>query len=56
MKDVSIGFLMTLAEDEQAMRSFATLPEEKRNEIIARASHASSREEMQSIVHDVRQQ
>ena len=53
MRDIPIGFLMTLSENEKAMRVFAALPKEQREQIIAQARHASSREEMRSIVQQL---
>lgn len=50
MNDIPVGFMMTLAENEQAMRRFATLSEQERSQVVAQASQASSRDEMQSIV------
>lgn len=53
MNDIPVGFLMTLAENERAMRAFAQLPQERREQIIAQARNASSREEMRNIVRQL---
>lgn len=53
MKEMPIGFLMTLAENERAMRYFATLSPQQRDAIVMQASRAASREEMQEIVQSL---
>ena len=53
MEDVPIGFLMALAENMPAMHSFANMPRAQREQIIERASHVSSREEMQSVIRSL---
>lgn len=50
MNDIPVGFMMTLAENEQAMRRFATLSEQERSQVVAQVSQAASRDEMQAIV------
>ncbi len=50
MNDMPIGLMMTLAENEQAMRRFAALSEQERGQVVAKASQATSRAEMKAIV------
>lgn len=50
MNDIPIGLMMTLAENEQAMRRFAALSDEARAQVVAQAGQAASRDEMQAIV------
>ena len=50
MNDLPIGFAMALAENELALRRFAGLKDDTRQQIITRARQARSREEIQSIV------
>lgn len=50
MNDMPIGLMMTLAENEQAMRRFAALSDQERRQVAAQASQAGSREEMRAIV------
>lgn len=42
MNGLPIGVMMTLAENEQAMRRFAVLPSRERSQVIAQASQAAS--------------
>ncbi|MCI8843859.1 MAG: hypothetical protein HFF08_07095 [Oscillospiraceae bacterium] len=51
MNDLPIGLMMSLAENEQAMRRFAALSGTERSQVISQASQAASREEMQALVH-----
>lgn len=51
MNDLPIGLMMSLAENEQAMRRFAALSSPERSQVISRASQAASREDMQALVH-----
>lgn len=53
MNDIPIGLMMTLAENEPAMRRFATLSEQERRQVVAQASQAASRNEMQAIVRSL---
>lgn len=50
MNDLPIELTMALAEDEQAMRRFAALSDEVRAQVVAQATQAASRDEMQAIV------
>lgn len=50
MNDMPVGLMMTLAENEQAMRHFAALSDQERRQVVAQASQAVSRDEMQAIV------
>lgn len=51
MNDLPIGLMMSLAENEQAMRRFAALSGPERSRVISRARQAASREDMQALVH-----
>lgn len=53
MKDIPIGLLMALAENEKTMRSFSALSQQQRDQLIAQASQASSREEMHQLVQNL---
>lgn len=53
MNDLPIGLMMTLAENEQAMRRFAGLSSQERSQVIAQAGQAASREEMQALVRNL---
>ena len=50
MNDMPIGLMMTLAENEQAMRRFAALSDQERGQLVNQASQTSSRGEMQALV------
>lgn len=50
MSDLPTGLMMALAKDERAMIRFAGLAGDTRQQIIALARQAASREEMQAIV------
>ena len=50
MNDMPIGLMMTLAENEQAMRRFAALSDQERGQVVGQAKQAGSRDEMQAIV------
>lgn len=50
MSELPVGFVMTLAMNERAMKRFAQMPEEERRAVIARAHGARSRDDMQRIV------
>ena len=53
MDDLPIGFTMALAENEPALRRFAGLADDTREQIIAQARQAGSRREMQAIVQSL---
>ena len=53
MDDLPIGFTMALAENEPALRHFASLNDGTRQQIIAQARRARSREEMRAIVNSL---
>lgn len=53
MNDMPIGLMMTLAENEQAMRRFAQLSDQERGRVVAQASQSTSRDEMQAIVRSL---
>ena len=50
MNDMPVGLMMTLAENEQAMRRFADLPDQERSQVVNQARQAASRDEMQALV------
>ena len=52
VKELPLGFGFALAQDPQAMKKFANLPEPRQAEILQMAHAASSKEEMQKIVND----
>lgn len=47
---IPLGFGMALAMNESAMKIYAALTEEKRQEILKRARNVRSKQEMQQIV------
>ncbi len=51
--EIPIGFGFALAQDPEAMKKFANLPENKQTEILQKARRASSKSEMQSIVDNM---
>lgn len=53
MNDMPVGLMMTLAEQEPAMRRFAALSAEERDRVVSQARQAASREEMQAIVQSL---
>ena len=53
MNDLPIGFTMALAENEPALRRFAGLTGDTRQQIVAQARQARSREEIESIVNNL---
>ncbi len=50
MNDIPVRLMMTLAQNEQAMHRFSILSPKERCQIVAQASQAGSRQEMQAIV------
>lgn len=50
LSDLPLGFGMTLAMNEGAMRGYANLTETEREHLIMRCRDARSKEEMQRIV------
>jgi len=48
-----MGLVMALSENGQAMRRFAALSDDTREQIIAEARTASSREDMLAIVRSL---
>ncbi|MDE6280553.1 MAG: hypothetical protein K2M15_01960 [Oscillospiraceae bacterium] len=53
MNDMPVGLMMTLAENEQAMRRFADLPDQERSQVMNQARQAASRDEMQALVQSL---
>lgn len=53
MNDMPVGLMMTLAENEQAMRRFSGLSDQERGQLVNQARHAASRDEMQALVQSL---
>ena len=53
MNDMPVGLMMTLAENEQAMRRFADLLDQERSQMVSQARQAASRDEMQALVQSL---
>lgn len=51
--DVPLGFGFALAQDPEAMQKFASMPEQKRQEILQKAQNVSDKNEMQTLVHNL---
>lgn len=51
--ELPLGFGMALAQNEKAMHTFATLPRGAQLDLITRASHVHSRQEMQTLVESI---
>lgn len=49
-EEVPIGFGMELAKNLDAMRSFAAMDETEKSQVLDRASHVSSKREMEQFV------
>ena len=47
------GFGFALAQDPEAMQKFASMPEQKRQEILQKAQNVSDKNEMQTLVHNL---
>ena len=48
--EIPVGLSMAFAENLRAMERFSNLDEQGRQDVIERARHAGSKQEMQSIV------
>ncbi|MGM9627237.1 MAG: hypothetical protein ACI3V4_03970 [Faecousia sp.] len=48
--ELPLGFGFALAQNPEAMRNFALLPESQRAQILHKVHAVSSKEEMQSLV------
>lgn len=48
--DLPMGFGMTLAQNEQAMKKFEALTEEEKQAVVQKTHTVSSKREMQSLV------
>lgn len=51
--EMPVGFAMALAQNPEAMQKFATLSEDKKQEIIARTHSVKSKEEMHQYVNSL---
>lgn len=51
--EMPLGFGMALAQNVNAMDYFASLPEQKQQEIIARTHSIQSKQEMRELVRDM---
>lgn len=51
--EMPVGFAMALAMNPKAMQKFATLSEEKKQQIIAGIHSVRSRDEMHRYVNDI---
>lgn len=51
--ELPIGFGFALAQNPDAMQTFARLPKAGQNEIVQRARTVSSRDEMQALVNEL---
>ena len=51
--DLPIGFGITLALNETAMKNFESLPEEEKKSVILKAHSVQSKSEMQSLVDNL---
>lgn len=54
MRGISLMFATALAHDPKLSDMFTALPEEKQRAISERASYATSREEMRTIVNEIK--
>ncbi len=48
--DIPLGLSMTLAQNPAAMKTFANLPENQKQAVLARAGAVKSKAEMQQLV------
>jgi hypothetical protein len=48
--EIPIGFSMALAKDTNAMNTFSSMSEGKRNEVIETAKNIKSKQEMEQFV------
>ena len=48
------GFGLALAQNPEAMAAFTALPYVKRQAMVQRAQHAATKEEMQSVVDELK--
>lgn len=53
MNDMPVGLMMTLAENERAMRRFAALSDQERGRVVDQAGQTTSRDEMQALVQSL---
>lgn len=53
MEELPIGFMMALAENGTALRRFAGLADDTRQEVVSQARQAASQEEMEAIVRSL---
>ncbi len=53
MKDLPMGFGMALAQNTEAMRSFCHMPQEKQQEVLAKAHAVRSKAEMKALIKSI---
>ncbi len=53
LEELPIGFMMALAENGTALRRFAGLADDTRQEVVSQARQAASQEEMEAIVRSL---
>lgn len=53
MTEAPIGFLMALAQNEQAMETFSGFDEQRKRHVIEKARQVGSPEEMQLLVGSI---
>ena len=53
MQDIPTGFLMTLAQNLDAMERFAALSRQERDQVISRARRVESKAEMEALVRGI---
>ncbi len=53
IRGIPIGFGFALAMEPDALRNFATLPQDQRSAVIQRARLTASKEEMHKILDDL---
>lgn len=51
--DLPLGFGMTLAQNENAMKNFEAMTEAQKEEIIKRTHDVNSKDEMQRLVNSI---
>ncbi|HHW46009.1 MAG TPA: hypothetical protein GXX17_03745 [Clostridiales bacterium] len=56
MKELPLGFSLTLAQNQAAMEYFSSLPDSKKQEIINQTRNISSKNEMHEFVANLAKQ
>lgn len=54
LRDLPLGFGLTLLQDQQATQSFYAMPPEQRSAILQKAHAVTSKSEMQALVSSLR--